>query len=80
MQHAPDFFDWHSGFYEFTTPVPTLVETTRQVYTIGDPEQADLSVAQKRERYEQALQIAREIGHPDAEADTARVDEIRARL
>ena len=164
MEHAPDFFDWHSGFYEFTTPEAALAETARQVYLVGDAEQADLTLAQKRERiatlrglldeyvgrepeirlaradllsklgilhyslgearraieyYEQALAIAREsgdqrgeanhawnlgmayedsdparavelmsicvayerqIGHPDAETDAARVAEIRARL
>lgn len=50
MRHAPDFFDWHSGFFEFTTPGPALAETTRQAYAIGDVEQEDLTVAQKRER------------------------------
>ena len=50
MEHAPDFFDWHSGFYEFTTPEAALAETARQVYLVGDAEQADLTLAQKRER------------------------------
>jgi len=50
MQHAPDFFDWHSGFYEFTTPETALGETVRQAYAVGDVEQSDLSLAQKRER------------------------------
>jgi len=50
MEHAPDFFDWHSGFYEFITPGPVLVETTRQAYAVGDVEQVDLALGQKRER------------------------------
>jgi tetratricopeptide (TPR) repeat protein len=50
MRHAPDFFDWHSGFYEFTTPETALGETIRQTYAVGDAEQVDLTAAQKRER------------------------------
>jgi len=50
MEHAPDFFDWHSGFYEFTTPEPALMETTQQAYAVGDAEQVDLTLAQKRAR------------------------------
>jgi tetratricopeptide (TPR) repeat protein len=50
MQHAPDFFDWHSGFYEFTTPETALGETVHQAYAVGDAEQSDLNRGQKRER------------------------------
>jgi tetratricopeptide (TPR) repeat protein len=50
MEHAPDFFDWHSGFYEFTTPEATRLVTTRQAYAVGDAEEADLGFTEKRQR------------------------------
>ncbi|MDY6877543.1 MAG: tetratricopeptide repeat protein, partial [Chloroflexota bacterium] len=74
MHHAPDFFDWHSGFYEFTTPAAVLVETTRQTYAIGDAEQVDLTVAQKRERSATLRGLLGEYVGEEPEVRRARAD------
>jgi len=50
LRHAPDFFDWHSGLFEFTTPEAAWAETVQQAYAVGDVEQVDLTVRQKQER------------------------------
>jgi len=74
MEHAPDFFDWHSGFYEFITPEPARAETTRQAYAVGDAEQVDLAVAQKRERIATLRGLLDEYVGDEPEVRRVRVD------
>ncbi len=74
MQHAPDFFDWHSGFYEFTAPEPVMVETTRQAYAVGDVEQVDLTLAQKQERIAMLRGLLDEYVGEEPEIRRARAD------
>jgi len=74
MHHAPDFFDWHSGFYEFTTPESARMETARQAYAVGDAEQADLSLAQKRERIALLRGLLDEYVGEETEIQKARAD------
>jgi tetratricopeptide (TPR) repeat protein len=77
MEHAPDFFDWHSGFYEFTTPESALAETTQQAYAIGDAEQADLTVTQKRERMATLRGLLDEYVGEEPEIQRARTELLR---
>jgi len=74
MEHAPDFFDWHSGFYEFTTPEATRLVTTRQAYAVGDAEEADLSFTQKRQRIATLRGLLDEYVGDEPEIRRARVD------
>ena len=74
MQHAPDFYDWHSGFYEFATPESARVETTQQVYAIGGAEQADLTREQKRERMATLRGLLDEYVGEEPEIRQARAD------
>lgn len=74
MEHAPDFFDWHSGFYEFTSTETIVVETTREAYAVGDAEQADLTLAQKRERIATLRGLLDEYVGEESEIRRARAD------
>jgi tetratricopeptide (TPR) repeat protein len=74
MRHAPDFFDWHSGFYEFITPESAWVETSRQAYAVGDAEQVDLSRKQKRQRIAMLRGLLDEYVGEEAEIQQARAD------
>ena len=77
MHHAPDFFDWHSGLFEFAAPQEIRETVMAQAQAVDDLKQPSMTVEEKRERIALLRGLLEEYASDDVASRRARADILR---